>query len=382
MGLQSDLLEVRAALAPLEIGMSGQMQMTQKSPVKRKAKGLAPPGPGTPSRSPFPSPAIDGRLKWLWPGEFEQRYATQSVLHDGGHQCRVLLVTCNKTNLEFVAKITGKSATRSGDEEWARANARVMAELPEHKSVVQVHKVYECDEFFYVVMDACMGGDLHDFFQCLEDNDLAFERELRGIMGQVLQGLNHLHQQGLVHNDVKLENFVFQLPSATASPPAVAKPTHQRRLSAGGAREKLMQTISKRKTPQLKLIDFDFMRPDGASADAVLGTDGYIAPEAYKFQPCAKSDVFSAGVLMYVLVTGEFPYPDEIFVDTPETNYAGSPVMAEIYAALEAAQENVPWDGPWDALPDARNFCRELLTFAVGSRPSAVEALQNPWVRV
>ena len=35
-----------------------------------------------------------------------------------------------------------------------------------------------------------------------------------------------------------------------------------------------MHTISKRKTPQLKLIDFDFMRPDGATADAVLGTDG------------------------------------------------------------------------------------------------------------
>ena len=43
--------------------------------------------------------------------------------------------------------------------------------------------MYECDECFYVVMDACMGGDLHDFFQCIGDNDSAFERELRGIMG-------------------------------------------------------------------------------------------------------------------------------------------------------------------------------------------------------
>ena len=60
----------------------------------------------------------------------------------------------------------------------------------------------------------------------------------------------------------------------------------------------------------LKLIDFDFTEewePDSPRSKAVVGTDGYIAPEAYLGNPQPKSDVYSAGVVMYVLIAGRFP---------------------------------------------------------------------------
>merc|ERR1711964_535166 len=87
----------------------------------------------------------------------------------------------------------------------------------------------------------------------------------------------------------------------------------------------------------LKLIDFDFTEewePSSPRSKAVVGTDGYIAPESYHGDVCPKSDVFSAGVVIYVLVAGRFPYPDEIFDDGPNENYVGSPKMKEIYKKI------------------------------------------------
>jgi serine/threonine protein kinase len=173
---------------------------------------------------------------------------------------------------------------------------------------------------------------------------------------------------------VKPENFAFGQFAGPSSPP-------ERRVSQ--ARAKLLQSIAKRPSGShvLKLLDFDFLRRIEDPVDIVLGTDGYIAPEAYEFRPSPKSDVFAAGVLMYVLATKKLPFPDSIFNDTAEQNYVGSRVMGQIHANLKDAHHKVDWGGAWDSLPaDASAFCRWLLTFEVGQRPSASEALQGAWV--
>jgi serine/threonine protein kinase len=138
----------------------------------------------------------------------------------------------------------------------------------------------------------------------------------------------------------------------------------------------------------LKLIDFDFLSKSkppsqenpkalSASDKEILGTDGYIAPERYLGFKCSKSDVFSAGVLMFVLITGRMPYSDSIFDDKPGENLVGHPKMLKIYSKLDKTR--IQFGKAWERFPEARDLCEQLLTFDVEERPDALQALQHPW---
>merc|ERR1719327_1440077 len=79
-----------------------------------------------------------------------------------------------------------------------------------------------------------------------------------------------------------------------------------------------------------KLIDFDTVQdwePMSPKAKDVLGTDGYIAPEAYGGEYSPASDVYAVGVIMYKLLTGRFPSRPDIFDDEPGENWVGSEAM-------------------------------------------------------
>jgi serine/threonine protein kinase len=133
---------------------------------------------------------------------------------------------------------------------------------------------------------------------------------------------------------------------------------------------------------ELKLIDFDFTdewEPTSPKAKAVVGTDGYIAPESYLGDTQPKSDIFSTGVVMYVLVAGRFPFEDDIFDDKPGENYVGSPKMVEIHTKLKRAK--VRFGRAWDQLPEAKAFCQMMLTQEVDQRPTAEDCLMHPWMR-
>jgi serine/threonine protein kinase len=138
----------------------------------------------------------------------------------------------------------------------------------------------------------------------------------------------------------------------------------------------------------LKLIDFDFLeeyKPRSSQSkvrfqpmpELVLGTDGYIAPEAYLGLACPKSDVFSAGIVMFILMTGRYPHDAKIFDDGPDENFVGSPKMAQIHRRLE--HWRVTFDQEWDPFPEAKNLCKQMLEFDVDKRPDASNALRHPW---
>ena len=132
----------------------------------------------------------------------------------------------------------------------------------------------------------------------------------------------------------------------------------------------------------MRLIDFDFLEewePSSPKSKAVLGTDGYIAPEAYLGDACPKSDVFSTGVVLYLLIARRFPFDDATFDDGPNENYVGSPKMAEIHARLGRAE--VRFGRSFDPYPEAKDLCMSMLEFNANNRPDAAEALRHPWFR-
>jgi serine/threonine/tyrosine protein kinase RAD53 len=289
---------------------------------------------------------------------FWSRFAVVSVIHDGGEQCRVFKVSTSD-NKEYVAKIQAKQKVRGATESTFRIMMKRLLNLPGHSTVVHVHSCFEDDKHFYTLYESLKGGDLWDYFDSTLSRDCWKPEQIEDaaveIVRSILTSLKHLHSQGLLHNDVKLENLVFK----EASPKSSKSPTH----GSGVA-----------------LIDFDFLKtwePSSPKNKYVLGTDGYIAPESYLGDASPKSDVFSAGVVMYILIAGCFPYRNDTWDDKPGQNVVGSFSMMSIYQKMKARP--IRFGGIWGKLPQARDLCQRLLAFDADDRCDAGEALKHPW---
>jgi calcium-dependent protein kinase len=320
-----------------------------------------------------PPVAITKRIEMITE-PLKNRFSVVGDIHDGGEQCRIKKVKSKEDGQDYVMKVQLKKRIRGRNEALFRRMTERMMNMPDSTNVVKVFACYEDEHYFYTLLEACKGGDLFDFFRMLLSDDMdapTLEREVRIVMRELLVSLNYLHAQGMVHKDVKLENLVFKEKGGVE--PRGASPKEKKKSSKEPACPKSPR--------MLKLIDFDFTEewePNSPRSRAVVGTDGYIAPEAYLGDVCPKSDIFSAGVVMYVLVAGRFPYDDDTFDDGPNENYVGHPKMKEIHNRLK--NYNVRFGRSWDELPEAKEFCRKLIEFDLDKRLDAAEALRHPWI--
>ncbi|CAE8647087.1 unnamed protein product, partial [Polarella glacialis] len=114
-------------------------------------------------------------------------------------------------------------------------------------------------------------------------------------------------------------------------------------------------------------------------AKDVLGTDQYIAQEAYDGKYSAASDIFAAGVIGYRLLTSKFPFKSDIFNDEAGENWVGSPKMKEIRKKI--VNSKIDWSHRV-FLADLQ--CKDLLSIMLASnekdRPTAQQALSHVWL--
>eukprot|EP00397_Hematodinium_sp_SG-2012_P063917 GEMP01089261.1.p2 GENE.GEMP01089261.1~~GEMP01089261.1.p2 ORF type:complete len:158 (+),score=38.29 GEMP01089261.1:2-475(+) len=125
---------------------------------------------------------------------------------------------------------------------------------------------------------------------------------------------------------------------------------------------------------KLKLIDFDLCQPwwpTSPSSGRVVGTPGYIAPECLLGDFSPLSDIWSVGVIFYVLMVGELPYCVELTGDTDCE--AGSPRSQAAYRKI--CDQKLDWDAePWPEFPEARDLCQRLLDISTENRIQNVDA--------
>merc|ERR1719361_2148020 len=148
--------------------------------------------------------------------------------------------------------------------------------MPKTETICELFEVLETRRCYYVVMEKVDGRDLFELTRhaSLEQVDA------REILRQLLVSLKILHGMGRIHKDVKLENVMVDMESP------------KNESSSAEAR--------------VKLIDFDTVQswePRSPKSRDVLGTNGYIAPEAYVGQYSPASDMYCVGVIMYRLLT-------------------------------------------------------------------------------
>jgi serine/threonine-protein kinase len=159
-----------------------------------------------------------------------------------------------------------------------RREAQAVARL-NHPNIVQVFDYAEEGEVAYIVMEFVKGRELKHFFQARERFEL---KEVVHIMGGLCDALHFAHEAGIIHRDIKPANVMID--------------------SQG----------------RVKLTDFGVARitdlertvSERTQAGTVLGTPAYMSPEQVQGQPLdRRTDIFSAGVILYEFLTGERPFP-------------------------------------------------------------------------
>lgn len=142
-----------------------------------------------------------------------------------------------------------------------------------HPGIVAVYEYGEDDALSYIAMEYVQGNPLREYFN---RNTRFEERDLVSIMAQLLDALDYSHEQGVVHRDIKPANIIIMT------------------------------------NGRLKIADFGIARIDSSTLTqigAVMGTPGYMAPEQYSGDTVDwRADIFSAGVVLYQLLTGKKPF--------------------------------------------------------------------------
>ncbi|CAM0903783.1 unnamed protein product [Alopecurus aequalis] len=204
--------------------------------------------------------------------------------------------------------------------------------------VVPVHAVYEDESWTHMVMDLCTGPDLLDWVR-LRHGAPVPEPEAATVVKQLAEALAICHSRGVAHRDVKPDNVL---------------------LDAYGCEGPL----------RARLADFGSAAwiGGGETARGLVGTPHYVAPEVVEGGEYGeKADVWSAGVVLYVLLTGgALPFSGDTASDVFSAVLRGSPRFPpRLFSGVS---------------PLAKDLIRRMICRDVSRRFSAEQVLRHPWI--
>ncbi|XP_011099193.1 CDPK-related protein kinase isoform X2 [Sesamum indicum] len=218
--------------------------------------------------------------------------------------------------------------------EDVRKEVKILRALTGHSNLIQFYDAYEDHDNVYIVMELCEGGELLD--RILSRGGKYTEEDAKTVMIQILNVVAFCHLQGVVHRDLKPENFLF---------------------------------TSKEENSLLKAIDFglsDFVKPDERLND-IVGSAYYVAPEVLHRAYSTEADVWSIGVIAYILLCGSRPF--------------WARTESGIFRAVVKAEPTYE-EQPWPTLSsEAKDFVKRLLNKDPRKRMTAAQALCHPWIK-
>ncbi|GMN29100.1 hypothetical protein TIFTF001_002301 [Ficus carica] len=205
--------------------------------------------------------------------------------------------------------------------EDVKREVKILQELTGHENVVQFYDAFEDDSYVYIVM---------------EKDSRYTEKDAAVVVRQMLKVAAQCHLHGLVHRDMKPENFLFK---------------------------------STKEDSRLKATDFglsDFIKP-GKKFQDIVGSAYYVAPEVLKRKSGPESDVWSIGVITYILLCGRRPFWDK----------TEDGIFKEVLRNKPDFRRK-----PWPSISNsAKDFVKKLLVKDPRARLTASQALSHPWVR-
>uniref|UniRef100_A0A0V0IRJ2 non-specific serine/threonine protein kinase n=1 Tax=Solanum chacoense TaxID=4108 RepID=A0A0V0IRJ2_SOLCH len=245
------------------------------------------------------------------------------------------LCTEKATGKRYACKSIAKRKLLTDDDvEDVRREVQIMHHLAGHPHVISIKGAYEDAVAVHLVMEYCAGGELFD--RIIQRGHYT-ERKAAELTRTIVGVVEACHSLGVMHRDLKPENFLF---------------------------------VDQKEESLLKTIDFGlsiFFKPGDKFTD-VVGSPYYVAPEVLRKRYGPEADVWSAGVIIYILLSGVPPFWAE--------NEQG--IFEQVlHGDLDFTSD------PWPSISeDAKDLMRRMLIRDPRKRLTAHEVLCHPWVQV
>ncbi|CAG9328169.1 unnamed protein product [Blepharisma stoltei] len=201
----------------------------------------------------------------------------------------------------------------------------------DHPNIIRLYNVYEDGNSIHLILEYCKGGDL--FTKITQQGHLS-ECEARRLMKKMLMSVAHLHSNNIVHRDLKPQHFLFENPDDLS---------------------------------ELKLIDFGLSHKFVKYADQMhssVGTLYYTAPEVLSGSYSNKCDLWSLGVILYAMLSGDLPFYGSISCIMKNINSGIFSMDGEIWSKVSQ---------------NAKDLIRGLICKDENQRLNAEDALKQPW---
>ena len=259
------------------------------------------------------------RVKFLGEGSYASVYCVENKI----------------TGAKHAMKIIDKSSNCSDETDKEILNEITILRTLDHPNILKIFEFYSTKESYSIVTELCRGGEL---FQEIIDRGPFNEIYSAYVMLQIFSAINYCHSMKIVHRDLKPENI-------------------------------LIVERDKNGMPRIKIADFGTSRmfEKGAVQRKLVGSSYYIAPEVLKKHYDEKCDIWSCGVIMYILLSGRPPFAGD----------NDREIMDKVAKGKYDLEES-----PFDKLSNSgKDLIRKLLVMDPKKRISAQEALNHPWFK-
>ncbi|XP_043828326.1 serine/threonine-protein kinase 33 [Dromiciops gliroides] len=252
----------------------------------------------------------------------------------------VIEVIHKETDLKWAMKKVNKEKAGSSAVKLLEREVNILKSV-NHEHIIHLERVFETPKRMYLVMELCEDGELKEI---LNSKGHFSENETRQIIGDLGSAIAYLHRKDIVHRDLKLENILVKSSS----------------------------TNEKNETNfNIKVTDFGLAVQKEGGCEVMLqstcGTPIYMAPEVINAHDYSQQcDIWSIGVIMYMLLCGEPP-----FLANSEEK------LFELIRKGQLCFENSIWESASDS---ARYVLKQLLKVDPAHRITAKELLDNRWI--
>lgn len=270
--------------------------------------------------------------------DFHQKFEAIKMIGKGSF-ARVYLIENMITKKQYAVKAFSKDNLLS----QSKGKSMVMNEITimksiDHPNILKLEEIHETKNSIYLVLELLQGGELFSHISKKKNLSIA---EIQHIMKNMLEALVYLDKKRIIHRDLKPENMIL------------------------AQKGDLIKT-------SLKIIDFGLSTNCDVSEYLYkkCGTPGYVAPEILNLQSdemasfSPKCDIFSAGIILYILLTGTAPFNGTGFQEIIRQNKAC------------CIQFNDP---KLKKYPNAIDLLKNMLNTDPTKRISASETLTHPF---
>lgn len=247
-----------------------------------------------------------------------------SVVREGTHK---------KSGQSFAVKIVMKSQLTPEDETALKDEINILQDM-EYKHIIRLYAVYDESNYFYLITERMLGGELFDRIvsKCYYN-----EKEARDVCSILFEAMNYIHQKRVAHRDLKPENLLL---------------------------------MSDGSDSDIKIADFGFAKRvmNEKCLRTQCGTPGYVAPEILEGVPYGtQADMWSLGVIAFILLGG---YPPFI-----EDN------QRELFRKIRKGQYEFHEEYWGGVSMEAKELIASLLSVNPDHRMSAADALTHSWMK-